>query len=228
MALFNNNKKDEAPSTKENMITRLCSHAYLDGDAVLAARREIRALADASREDYLKAAQALRDSITDEIRKRSERWAVINQQKDELLQREAATETALGLALVEGRNADVAKAEEELSKIHEEIAKVDARLRIFENATFRLSGEQALKGIEEKAATYHRVMQECGEIFDALEDEIQKQMDAFDEKNSLYKPDYYPACLESEPDFKIPEDCKLGVLRHLVSDELKIGDLLKQ
>ncbi len=226
MGIFTNKEdKSMKKETKDEMIKRLCAKAILSGEDAKEARKEVWEMAMAAKDDYLDVVKDFRKSIKEELNKRAERWGGINGQKDELLEKEAAAETRLGEALINGDEAAAEAVEKELDKIHKEIDRIDARLRIFENATFKKSGQEVLAKAAEKYRAYELALADCDLMLKAIIDATKAHINGFGETRLWYNTRYYPPTIGGEPEAKIPDQYLPETLRHLMNDELAIEEI---
>ena len=217
--------KSMKKETREEMTARLCAKCIKSGQDAAEARKEVWDMAKAAKQDYMDVISGFRDAIKAELNSRADRWGEISAQKDELLEKEAAAETRLGDALLSGDESAARAEEKALEAIHKDLERIEARLRIFENATFRKSGQTVLEKAEEKLRAYQLVLADCNMIMSAVHSTVQEHVRGFKETSAKYSPDYYPVHLESAPEFLVPEKYSMESLKHLVNDELTIEEI---
>lgn len=225
MGIFTSNEKNKKKETTEEMIARLCAKCIINGDSLVEARKEVWDMATAAKEKYLDIVKGFRASMKEELDKRAARWGEINAQKDALLKKADEAEVRLGEALINGDEAAVSAVEKDLDGIHKDIDRIDARLRIFEHATFQKSGEAALSKAKAALQEYQSIITECNRIMNAINDVYWKHIHDFEEKRMRYCPTYYPCSLISESEFKIPEKYSLDSLSHMANDPLTIEEI---
>ena len=225
MGIFTSNEKNKKKETTEEMIARLCAKCIINGDSLVESRKEVWDMATAARDKYLDIVKGFRASMKEELDKRAARWGEINVQKDALLKKADEAEVRLGEALINGDEAAVSAVEKDLDGIHKDIDRIDARLRIFEHATFQKSGETALAKAEAALQEYQLTLAECSRIMNAIYDAYWKHINDLDEKKRFFCPAIYPCNMASELEFKIHEKYSLDSLSHMANDPLTIEEI---
>ncbi len=226
MAVF----KRTAEINMEKMIERLTASCVTSGQALVEARQEILALANKAIDEYLSAAQKYRDDIQAEVDKRVERWNGLDSVKAELEQKVKTAEAKLGAAMVAGKTAEEDAAELEISRLQDEIRKLDDRIRIFKGATFALSGSDGIKNVQAKATALEETIANCNKLMDevnkAAHDHVLDMKDNMDRFNPGY-PASIAGAYRPQVNINFPEELQLETLQRLASDDLTIEDLLK-
>ena len=226
MAIF----KKTAELRKDEMIEKLKAKAILSGDDMVAARREVVAMADKAISEYLAAADKLRKDLKAEIDKRVERWTHLEEDREEIRKACKDAEAKLGAAMVAGHAVAEAEAENEIARLRGEISKIDDRIRIFKEATFSISGAEGIKAVEAKEAAMQETIRTCNEILDEIDKAVTKHIRGFSDNMTRFYTGYPSNIAGSVTplvDINFPEGLRLETLQRMTSDDLTIDDLLQ-